>query len=168
MHARFSIAIDPSRDLVTIVMNGLFLPGDVADFSAARRKAIALLHCAPGQQITLADLRALRILPRETVDAFAAMLTDTRSRSRRLAFIVAPSLVRNQLIRALAGINARCFIDPAEAKTWLLEKNEAAREPVSRHRSAPEKASKRHDVLTNPRNMPDGFDQVANVTEMEQ
>jgi len=118
-------------------MNGLLLPGDVADFSVARRKAFALLGCAIGQQVTLTDLRTLRILPRETVDAFALLLSDTRFRSRRLAFVVAPSLVRNQLIRVLAGLNARCFDDLAEGRAWLLDEDEAAGDPASHSRPAP-------------------------------
>jgi hypothetical protein len=121
MHPRFSIGIDPARDLVTIVMTGLLLPEDVADFFEARRKAHAMLRCAPGRHFTLTDLRAMKILPRATVDAFATLLTDRQSRARRLAFVVAPTLVLSQLTRVLAGRDARSFADPAEAEAWLLE-----------------------------------------------
>jgi hypothetical protein len=139
MHPRFSIAIDPKRDLVTIVMNGLLLPGDVSDFFEARREAHKMLNCAPGRHFTLTDLRATHIQTQETVDAFGALLADPQSRARRLAFVVAPTLVRSQLQRALAGRDGRCFADPREAKAWLLEEDEAVREAVSRRRSAPEK-----------------------------
>lgn len=131
MHPRFSIAIDPKHDLVTIVMNGLLLPGDVSDFFQARRKAHKLLGCAPGRHLTLTDLRAMHILPQETVAAFAALLTDPQSRAHRLAFVVAPTLVRSQLLRALAGRDSRCFADRAEAEAWLLEEDEAARAGAS-------------------------------------
>ena len=133
MHPKFSIAVDPSRDFVTIVMTGLLMPADVADFFEARRKAHRQLRCAPGRHLTLADLRAMRIMPRETVEAFSALLTDTGSRARRAAFLIAPTLVRGQLLRALAGRDARCFTDPGLATTWLLEEDEAA----SGHRPTP-------------------------------
>jgi hypothetical protein len=133
MHDRFSIAIDPQRDLVTIVMSGLLLPSDVSDFFAARRQAHRGLVCAPGRHLTLTDLRAMHILPQETVDAFAALLTDPQSRARRLVFVAAPTLVRSQLLRALAGRDGRCFEDPAQAKAWLLEEDEAAREAIVLH-----------------------------------
>jgi hypothetical protein len=140
MHTRFSIAIDPACDLVTIVMTGLLLPEDVADFSEARQKVHGMLNCAPGRHLTLTDLRATKILPRETVDAFAILLTDRQSRARRLAFVVGPTLVRSQLMRALAGRDARCFADPAAAEAWLLEEDDISREVRSRRRSAPNKA----------------------------
>jgi hypothetical protein len=135
MHPRFSIDIDTPRDLVTIVMNGMLMPVDVFDFFKAREKAHAMLGCAPGQHVTLTDVRAMNIVPHETVDAFASLLTDPQSRARRLAFIVAPTHVRSQLMRALAGRDSRCFADPAEAEAWLLEEDKAGREAVPRRSS---------------------------------
>jgi hypothetical protein len=134
MHSQFSIEVDRRRDLVTIVMTGLLLPEHVADFFEARRRAHKMLACARGRHLTLADLRAMKIMPQETVDAFAALLSDPQSRARRLAFVVAPTLVRKQLMRALAGRDGRCFADPAEAEAWLLEEDEDARAALSRRR----------------------------------
>jgi hypothetical protein len=118
---RFSIEVVRPRDLVKIVLTGLFMPKDVSDFFEARRKAHAKLACAPGRHVTLTDLRAMNILPQETVGAFGALLTDPQSRARRLAFVVGPTLVRSQLVRALAGRDSRCFADPVEAEAWLLK-----------------------------------------------
>jgi hypothetical protein len=135
MHPRFSIALDAPRDLVIVVMTGLLLPADVADFFEARRKVHARLECATGRHVTLTDLRAMSILPQETVDAFAILLTDPQSIARRLAFVVGPTLVRSPLLRALGGRDARFFADPAEAKAWLLDEDEgAARRPPARHK----------------------------------
>jgi hypothetical protein len=136
MPSQYSFEIDRTRDLVRIVLAGLFMPDDVSDFFEARREAHAMLGCAPGQHVTLTDLRAMKILPRETVAAFAALLIDPQSRARRLAFVVAPTLVRGQLIRVLAGRESRCFADPVEAEAWLFEEDEAAREAVSRGQSS--------------------------------
>jgi hypothetical protein len=119
--ALYSFEIDGDRDLVKIVLAGLFRPIDVADFFEARRKVHRKLTCAPGQHVTLTDLRALEHLPQETADAFAALLTAPESRARRLAFVVSPAtLVRRQLCRVLAGRDGRCFSDPAEAEAWLI------------------------------------------------
>jgi hypothetical protein len=120
MHPRFSFEVDRPRDLVRIVLSGLFMPKDVSAFFEARRKAHAELACAPGQHVTLTDLRAMKILPQDTVGAFGALLTDPQSRARRLAFVTAPTLVRSQLTRALAGRDGRCFTDSAEAEAWLM------------------------------------------------
>ena len=134
MNSHFSFEVDRQRNLVKSVLTGLFMPEDVSDFLEARAKAHAKLACAPGQHFTLTDLRAIKILPQKTVDAFCAHLTDPQTRVRRLAFVVAPTLVRSQLKRALAGRDnrdTRCFANPAEAETWLLEEDEAARDIAS-------------------------------------
>src|SRR3954471_8456423 len=109
MHPRFSVSLDPARNLVTIVLSGLLLPSDVTEFFEARRKVHLGLRCPHGQHVTLTDLRAMHILPQETVDAFAVLLTDPQSLSRRLAFVASPSLVRSQTLRALAGRQSRFF-----------------------------------------------------------
>ena len=142
MHPRFSIEVDRPRDLVMIVLTGLFLPEDMPAFLEARRKAHARLACAPGQHITLTDLRSVKILSQEMVDAWCAHLTDPETRVRRLAFLVAPTLVRSQLMRALADRdprNTRVFQDFAEAKQWLLE-DDASHDTLSRGRSPPNQA----------------------------
>ena len=109
-------------------MTGLFMAGDVADLVRERRQKHALLLCPPHQRVTLCDLRAMKIVPQQTVAAFGALLADPESRARRLAFVVAPTLVRGQLMRALAGRHSRCFIDPAEAEAWLFGDEEAKTE----------------------------------------
>lgn len=129
MDARFTFEVDRPRDLVRIVLAGLIMPEDVADFFKARRQAHALLGCAPGRHVTLTDLRAMKIMPQQTVAAFQALLADPASRARRLAFVVAPTLVRGQLMRALAGRHSRCFLDPAEAEAWLFEEEAGAAAP---------------------------------------
>jgi hypothetical protein len=116
----FSITVDPARDLVRIVMTGLLLPEHVSAFFEARRAAHAKLTCAPGRHLTLADLRAVKIMPQETVSAFATLLTRPESRARRLAFVVSATLVRNQLTRILAGRDGRYFAHREEAEAWLL------------------------------------------------
>jgi hypothetical protein len=139
MHPGFSFEVDRRRNLIRFVLTGLFMPGDVSAFLEARRKAHAKLTCAPGQHVTLTDLRAIKILPQESVDAWTAHLTDPQTRVRRLAFLVGPTLVRSQLMRALAGRDSRhtrCFTDPAEAEAWLLEEDRAVLVAASRYRSS--------------------------------
>jgi hypothetical protein len=95
MHPGFSFEVDSGRNLVRFVLTGLFMPKDVSAFLEARREAHAQLTCAPGQHVTLTDLRA-----------------------------VGPTLVLRQLTRALDGRddhNTRCFADIGVAEAWLLE-----------------------------------------------
>lgn len=121
MNAAFSIDVDPALDLVRIEMSGLFSPADIEAFLEARRRAHARLTCPPNAHLTLNDVRGMKIQPQEAVAAFQAMLADSAWRSRRLAFVVAPTLARGQLARALAGRpEARLFEDIAEAEAWLL------------------------------------------------
>jgi hypothetical protein len=60
-------------------------------------------------------------LPQATLAAFYEVLADPEYHSRKLAFVVAPTLVRGQVTRALAGRpKAACFTALAEAEQWLL------------------------------------------------
>lgn len=102
-------------------MSGLFTPEDVARFLAARHEAHAALGCAPNRHLTLNDVREMNIQPQQTVAAFHALLAGSEHRSRRLAFVVGPTLARSQLMRALAGRHSRCFGTVAEAEAWLFE-----------------------------------------------
>ena len=121
MSAHFSFAIDPARGLIRIAMAGLFLPADVAAFLEARREAHAALGWPRNSHVTLNDVTAMKIQPQMTVEAFHAILADPAYRSRRLAFVVTPTLAKHQLMRALDARDARCFADAAGAEAWLFE-----------------------------------------------
>jgi hypothetical protein len=120
MDPKFSFQIDRSWGLVRIKMAGLFTPGDIDDFLAARRRAHDELGCAPNQHLTLNDLRGMKIQSQEVVATFREMLADPALRSRRLAFVAGPTLARSQLMRALNGRDARCFEQIEEAEAWLF------------------------------------------------
>ena len=122
MGDKFSIAADRSNGLVRIVMAGLYTLADVPAFYEARRQAHEALGLPKNAHLTLNDVRELKILPQDTLAAFCDMLADPDYHSRRLAFVVAPTLVRAQVLRALSGRGeARCFEDLAEAEGWLLQ-----------------------------------------------
>lgn len=120
MQARFDVQADPARDLIRIEMAGFFTPDDIKAFVAARREAHARLTCRPNHHLTLNDLREIKIQSQEAVAAFQQMLASPTYRSRRLAFVVSPSLARSQLNRALSGRDARFFTSVAAAERWLL------------------------------------------------
>ncbi len=124
MGAKFSIAVEPDRDLVRIRMSGFFTPADITAFLDERRRAHAQLTCEPNQHLTLNDVRGMSIQPQDAVVGFQAMLSDPAHHSRRLAFVVAPTLARGQLARALSGRNARMFTEVPEAEAWLLNPDE--------------------------------------------
>ena len=121
MNDKFSITADRAHGIIRIVMTDLFTLDDVRAFYEARRHAHEELGLAKNAHLTLNDVRGLKILPQDTLAAFGEMLADADYHSRRLAFVVAPTLVRAQVARALDGRdNARWFEDPAEAEAWLL------------------------------------------------
>lgn len=125
MNANFSFRVDPAQDLVRIQMAGLFTHADISAFLEARRRAHDELRCAPNRHLTLNDLRGMKIQSQEGVAAFRDLLADPAYRSRRLAFVAAPTLARSQLMRALDGRDARCFDDPEEAEAWLLREEQS-------------------------------------------
>ncbi len=112
-------------------MAGLFTPGDIDAFVAARRRAHDELGCAPNRHVTLNDVRGMKIQSQEVVAAFRAMLADPAYRSRRLAFVAGQTLARSQLMRALDGRDARCFEQVEDAEVWLFAE-EVEAEPVRR------------------------------------
>lgn len=126
MSAEFSIRVDPARDLVRIRMAGFFTPADVAAFVRARAEAHARLRCARNRHLTLNDVREMKIQPKDALEAFRGLLADPAHRSRRLAFVTAPTLARAQLERALLGReDVRLFDDEREAEAWLLRTEDA-------------------------------------------
>ncbi|MES2054618.1 MAG: hypothetical protein V4564_01650 [Pseudomonadota bacterium] len=132
MNGTFSIDVDPSRDLIRIRMSGFFTPARIGDFLAARRAAHARLRCGPNQHVTINDLREMKIQSQDVVGHFHSVLADPAYRSRRLAFVVASSLARMQLIRAIGSRSAQCFTDPGEAEAWLFEDLVAHRAAAAR------------------------------------
>ena len=113
-------------------MSGLFTLDDVGEFYRTRREAHKRLGLPKNSHLTLNDVRDLKILPQETLAAFCDMLADPDYHSRRLAFVVGPTLLRGQVMRALAGReSARCFAHVEDAEAWLFEE-EPAVVPVRR------------------------------------
>lgn len=107
-------------------MSGFFTLPDIQKFMEARREAHAALGCAPNQHITLNDIRGMTAQPQTIVDAFEKMLAAPESRSRRLAFVVSPTLARSQAFRAIASRRVKWFSDPAAAETWLLMEDDGS------------------------------------------
>jgi hypothetical protein len=126
MSAKFSIRVEPLRDLVRIRMSGFFTLADIEDFLVAREEAHAALRCGRNRHLTLNDVSEMKIQAQEIVSAFQGMLSAPEHRSRRLAFIARSTLARGQLLRATAGRDVRCFDDLTGAEAWLLEPDEDA------------------------------------------
>lgn len=125
MNARFTIAVDPARDLVRVSMSGFWDRDTIAGFVVDLRASHKRLRCGPNQFITINDIREMKIQSQDVVAAFHTMLSDPTIRSRRLAFVVASSLARMQLGRAISGRDADSFTDPAAAEAWALRSVQA-------------------------------------------
>jgi hypothetical protein len=126
MSAEYSFTVDSALDLVRIRMAGFFTPEDIQAFLAARHEAHKLLTCRRNTHVTLNDIRDMKIQSQECVDGFRAMLAAPAYRSRRLAFVVSPTLARTQVMRALNRRDAGCFDDIWHAEAWLLVRAAAA------------------------------------------
>jgi hypothetical protein len=125
MSADYTITVEPERNLVRIRMGGFFTHDDIAEFVESRRVAHAQLGCARNHHVTLNDLRGMKIQSQDIVEAFRDMLAEPSFRSRRLAFVVSPTLARTQLLRAVAGRDVRFFEDSVQAEAWLLAADDA-------------------------------------------
>ncbi len=126
MAADFSVDVDPSRDLVRIRMAGFFDEAGIREFLAARREAHRQLTCRRNAHVTINDLTGMKIQSQECVAMFRDMLAQPQYRSRRLAFVVSPTLARTQLMRAIGDRHARCFTDATAAEAWLLDETAVA------------------------------------------
>lgn len=121
MSAQFTIQIDPALNLVRTRMTGFYSVDDIAAFRAARTREFAKLTCGPNRHLSVTDLREMKIQSQEIVGEFQRLLAEPRYRSHRLAFVVASTLARMQLMRAIGErSDVRCFLDPAEAEAWVL------------------------------------------------
>ena len=120
MSGNFTIETDVARDLVRIQLGGFFTEADIHDFLVARNAAHAKLTCGRNQHLTLTDIRGMKIQAQDAVDGFRTLLADPAHRSRRLAFVVSPTLARSQLGRALGSRDARFFQTIVEAEAWLF------------------------------------------------
>ena len=124
--ASFSIDLDPLRDLVRVRLSGFFSVEDIARFQAELLLAHRQLACARrGGPLTVNDISGMAIQAQDVVARWGAFLADPAHRSRRLAFVVASTLARMQLQRAIGGRDARVFTDTAEAERWLFDEASA-------------------------------------------
>lgn len=120
MDAQYKVEVDPVTNIVRHYLAGFFEAEDVARYVAARDAAHKTLTCGPNEHVTLVDVRDMKIQPQDIVQAFGSVLANPRYRSRKLAFVVALSLARMQLLRAAAGRNAKFFNNLKDAEAWLL------------------------------------------------
>jgi hypothetical protein len=120
MEAIYKVEADPVTNMVRHYLAGFFEPTDVKNYVAARNAAHMQLTSAPNQHVTLVDIRDMKIQQQDVVKTFGGVLADPRYHSRKLAFVVALSLARMQLLRASANRNAQYFDNIEEAEAWLM------------------------------------------------
>lgn len=123
MDGRFSIDIEPARDLVEVVMTGFFTHAVVQQFIEARRVSYRQLRCAP-KHLTMNDVSGMKIQHQDIVAEFQAIVADPQYRSRRLAVVVGTSLARMQVRRMTNSRTTGTFVTKREALTWLLASEE--------------------------------------------
>ena len=63
----------------------------------------------------------MKIQSQDIVAAFQDVLADPAYRSRKLAFVIAPTLARTQLLRAIGSRCVRTFDTLEEAEAWVRE-----------------------------------------------
>jgi hypothetical protein len=129
MDGTFAIAVDVDRHLVQTRLAGFFDAELLRRYLDARAAAFRQLRCGPNQHLSITDVREMKIQSQDMVAAFADILSDPAYRSRRLAFVVATSLARMQLTRALGdriGKEVALFMDTDQAERWLFAEDRQA------------------------------------------
>jgi hypothetical protein len=121
MGASFSVSVDPQINLVWIEMVGFFTESDVAEFTQQLDIEMETLRCLPNEHLTLCDVSGMNIQAQEIVAQFSKVVGNDRFRSKRLAFVIGPTLVRKQAERLADRAGVQFFKDIDEAQTWLLE-----------------------------------------------
>lgn len=120
MRPEYEIDVDVARSLVRMRLAGFFDDHAIRRYLAARKLALLRLRCGPNEHLSLTDVRGMAIQTQDMVTRWGQVLADPAYRSKRLAFVVASTLARMQLQRAIGGRDARCFTDMAEAEQWVL------------------------------------------------
>ena len=124
MDATYSVTVDVTESIVRITMSGFFGADDIDGFLAERAAAHARLTCGRNDHCTITDVREMKIQSQDIVAAFQRMLADPDYRSRKLAFVTAPTLARPQLLRAIGSRGARVFDSVDTAEAWVLAADE--------------------------------------------
>lgn len=121
MPPHYSIHVEP-WGFLRFTLAGLFDRETFARFVEERRIAFARLTCAPNAHLTLVDLSECVLQPQVVAAAFQALMTETKARSRRMAFVFGSSPTRMQVRRILAARDdIGLFIDEESAMAWLRQ-----------------------------------------------
>lgn len=122
MAGHFTIRTDRTRGLLHVTMSGFYTVDDVTHYHAAVVAASEALGRAPSAQVMICDISAMQIQSQGIVAAFARVMDDPRYAERRVAFVVASTLARMQLMRIISGRDVAIFTQTAEAETWLFDR----------------------------------------------
>ncbi len=107
-------------------MSGFYSLANVRDYHAAVTVASEALPQPPARQAMICDISDMQIQSQEIVAAFQRVMGDVRYRQRPVAFVVASTLARMQLLRIIDGRTVAIFTRLDEAEAWLLSREAKA------------------------------------------
>lgn len=126
MPPHYSIDVEP-WGFLRFTLAGLFDRETFGRFVQDRRVAFGRLTCAPNAHLTLVDLRECVLQPQIVAAAFQELMADSKTRSRRMAFVFGSSPARMQVRRILAERDdIGLFIDEESAMAWLRQADSKA------------------------------------------
>ena len=127
MTASFRIDAEP-WGFLRFTLSGFFNADSFGEFVAERERAFGKLTCAPNAHLTLVDLSECLLQPQVVATAFQGLMSESRRRSRRMAFVFGASPARLQVRRLVAERDdIGFFIDEDSAMAWLLKDDRQAR-----------------------------------------
>lgn len=126
MSGQFTIALDHARRLIHVTMSGFFEAEDVLRYRAAIGEATEALGGTPQTQLMICDIGGMAIQKQDIVGAFHSFMSEPRYAGRRVAFVVASTLARQQLQRAVGTREVAMFATHMQAESWLTGQSAAA------------------------------------------
>ncbi|PAX06700.1 hypothetical protein [Sphingomonas lenta] len=115
----YTITADPGRKLITIALQGMLTPEQVAALYRDEHLAIQRMGCRVGEHLALVDLTGCPLQIQDVASAFQRAM-DGPGKARRLALFTGSSLARMQIRRIMRRSDAALFETRAEAEAWLF------------------------------------------------
>ena len=125
MNGSATITVDRECRILTFHAEGFFDEEGVTRLAEKKAAALRSLGGRPSDHVSIVDVTKCKIQSQEIVVAFASLIQDRTSASKRLAFVAGPGcLMRMQLRRMKGGEEvSRLFDDVASAKQWLMDES---------------------------------------------
>lgn len=115
----FTIATDPSHNLLRITLNGFWDPDTFEDFKREARDAALSLPCTPGDHYVIADASGAAIQSQKIAELLSHYMTG---KTFRFAFVTGNAVIKMQAKRLFRETGVIIAESVEEAERALFQK----------------------------------------------